>query len=596
MKALEIESPRAMSPALAEAFKLDMAVKGRMQAHVVNRKGHVIKTLPWQDNLILDQGMDYYANNSWGSLMLYCVAGTGTTPTRDLIDGTVGQSGTTATLTGGTFVFAVGDVGKWIGWAGGQQAKITAYVSTTQVTVDRSQTVSTAAATLYRANQTGLATEVKRSNTYPAYTYTDGRQAQVTYGTAASGILTLRRTYDFTAEVGSVNYTEIGISPVATVASNLFARILLAGTVTVTSGQQLRITYELAVTCSGYNRPTQTLTSSTGWPYTYNISSITGNGTTFTVTTSASHHYIAGGSITIAGAKRTRTTITVATSNSTDFTITANSHGRSPGDSIIIEGMTPVGYNGTWTIASSTANTITVTTAANPGGGTIFGNVRQAEPGTWYDGTWTIASVTSTTILVTSAISLAAGADGTVKNNLNAVLYLINWPINPIDNGATSIYSPDVSGHWGSAGVFGSGNNNSPGTGSGGDQILDGTCSLGSAWPNNCQLYGRSTALTTPGAFPLNGTYAASGGTAYSCTTATLQAYTNGNFYRDVLMEWGTGAGNASDIRALMLTGIGNNLGSGLCNLAWFFDQPQRKDSTNRLRITFRRAWSRVLA
>lgn len=599
-----MNTPPILSPRLSHAFHLDQKVKGRMQAHVVNAKGKVIKTLPWQDNLILDQGLDYYANNTWANLMNYCVAGTGTTPTRDELDGTASQTGTTVTLSGSTYTFSGGDVGKWIGWdAGGYQAKITAYIDASNVTVDRSQSVSAAAAKLYRCNQTGLDTEVKRTNTYPSYTYTDGRGASASWGVAATGVLTLRRTYDFSAETGSVNYTEIGISPVATVASNLFARILLAGTVAVTSGQQLRITYELAITCTGYDRPAQVLTSSTGWPYTYNISSITGSGSAFTVTLSIPHHYVAGGTITIAGAKRTRFTITAATSTGSDFTLTTSgAHGRSPGDSITIEGVSPSGYNGVWTCASgTTGSTIVVTTTANPGTGTAFGNVRETEPGTWYDGTWTIASVTSTTVVVTSTITAAAGADGTAKNNLNATLYMIHWPIAPLggNGGYGTPVSPDTANQWGANGSWSTyfqGNTHSPGSGSGGDGILDGTCSLGSSWVQNCQLYGKSSAITAPGSFPTAGTHSFSGGTAYSCSSSTLQSYTNGNFYRDTIVEWGTGAGNATDIRGLMFGTFGNSTASTNCDMCWLFDQPQRKDSTNRLRITFRRSWSRTLA
>lgn len=105
------ETAAQLPPTLTHAFETNMAAKGRVQVHVVNRKGDVIKSMPWQDNLILDQGMDYYATNTWANLMNYCVAGTGTTPTRDLLDGTAAQSGTTVTLTGSTYVLSVGDVG-----------------------------------------------------------------------------------------------------------------------------------------------------------------------------------------------------------------------------------------------------------------------------------------------------------------------------------------------------------------------------------------------------------------------------------------------------------------------------------------------------
>ena len=114
MNAAPIIAP--ISPRLSHAFNIEMKLKGRMQAHVLNRKGEVIKTMPWQDNLILDQGMNYYATNTWANLMNYCVAGTGTTPTRDLLDGTASQTGTTVTLAGSTYTFSGGDVGKWIGW------------------------------------------------------------------------------------------------------------------------------------------------------------------------------------------------------------------------------------------------------------------------------------------------------------------------------------------------------------------------------------------------------------------------------------------------------------------------------------------------
>lgn len=574
-----------------------MGVAGRVQVHVVNAKGGVIKTLPWQKNLILDQGMDYYATNTWANMMNYCVAGTGTTPTKDLLDGTASQTGTTVTLSGSTYTLTSGDVGKWVGWATGEQAKITAFISSTSVTVDRSQTVGSGTATLYRANQTGLATEVKRTNTYPTYTYTDGRGSSATFA-ASSNVLTLRRTYDFSAEVGSVNYTEIGLSPIATVASNIFTRILLAGTVTVASGQQLRITYEISITVSDTTRPSQTLTSSTGWPYTYSINSITGNGTSFTVTTSAAHHYVAGGVINIAGAKRTRTAITVATSTGSDFTITANSHGRTTGDSIIIEGMTPSGYNGTWTVASTTTNTITVTTGANPGTGTVFGNVRQAEPGTWYNGQWTVASVTSTTIVVTSAISLSAGADGTVVNNLNATLYINHWPIAPLGGvGGYGIpVSPESASQWhsNSATFYFSGATNSPGTGNGGNGCLDGT--FNPTTPN-VALFAKSSAISAPGSFPVTGAVIATSATGYSSTTMTRQAYTNGNFYRDFLFEWDTITANVQTIRGFGMA-HGQVIGGAVNDYAigWLFDQPQRKDSTNRLRISYRQTWTRVFS
>ena len=68
-------------------------------------------------------------------------------------------------------------------------------------------------------------------------------------GTTITGnVIAMRRTYDFTAEVGTVNYTEIAVGWSNTGLTSIFSRILLSVPVTVTAGQQLRVTYQLQVT------------------------------------------------------------------------------------------------------------------------------------------------------------------------------------------------------------------------------------------------------------------------------------------------------------------------------------------------------------
>ncbi len=390
-----------------------------------------------------------------------------------------------------------------------------------------------------------------------------------------------------TVEVGSVNYTEVGISAVVTVGSNLFARILLAGTVTVTSGQQLRITYELAITHTDTNRPTVAMPSSIGWPYTYTIQSISSTGANFTVVLNETHHYVAGGAIIIAGAKRPRFTISAASSTGSDFTLTTTApHGKSPGDSIIVEGVTPSGYNGTWTCASgTTGSTIIVTSLANPGTGTVFGNVRLAEPGTWYDGTWTVASVAGANVTVTSALNLgAAGLDGTVKNNLNASYCLNHWGVVPL-GGSSGTYgtpvSPDVAAQWGGSLA----------------QIFTNGCSMDGVaiWNTaTAHLYDKTSAITAPGTFPLSAAYAGTGGTKIACTTATKQTYVAGAFYVEVWFEWATSSANVGTLRGLFLSAVNSNSDNGC--LAWLFDQPQRKASTNKLTFKYRISWGRTLA
>jgi hypothetical protein len=73
---------------------------------------------------------------------------------------------------------------------------------------------------MYNTNQTALAIETKRTNTY----LTGSPNCQTTdTGTQIQA----RRTYDFSVEVGTVNYTEIGFSWTNTGANTTFSRILL---------------------------------------------------------------------------------------------------------------------------------------------------------------------------------------------------------------------------------------------------------------------------------------------------------------------------------------------------------------------------------
>jgi len=216
----------------------------------------------WIKNLILNNGMDRVSISPWCDLFTYGVAGTGTTPTSD--DSgvtTAAQVGTAVTLTGGSFVFTstIVDAGNVIKWDTGEEATISTVVSPTSVIVTNSVSVTGAEFTVYNTNQTGLVSEVKRSNTYLTGTPYCGT-------TIVGNVLEHRRTYDFTAEGGgTVNYTEVGVSWAAAGASTLFSRILLPGPVPVLNGQQLRLVYQLNVTLAPSASAPKTAIIN-GWP------------------------------------------------------------------------------------------------------------------------------------------------------------------------------------------------------------------------------------------------------------------------------------------------------------------------------------------
>lgn len=211
----------------------------------------------WIPNLILNIGMNSVYSRYWVQNMAYAIAGTGTTPTSvDSATTTASQSGTTVTSSAG--FFGSGDVGNVVKWDSGEEALITAFVSSTQVTVSTSATVASGEFTMYNTNQTGLSVEQKRTNTYLTGSGNCGT-------TQVSNQYQHRLTYDFTAEVGTVNYTEIGFSWAASGSNTTFARILLPDPIPVLAGQQLRVVYELRVTVTPTTpQPKNAIIN--GWP------------------------------------------------------------------------------------------------------------------------------------------------------------------------------------------------------------------------------------------------------------------------------------------------------------------------------------------
>lgn len=109
------------------------------------------------------------------------------------------------------------------------------------------------------ATDVGLGAEVKRT-----WTYLTGA-GNCGYSDVGN-VRTLRRTFDFSVESGSVNYTELGWSYSTSPGNNLFSRTLISGgTVSLVSGQSLRVVYELSITVSPSTGTTEALHIS-GWP------------------------------------------------------------------------------------------------------------------------------------------------------------------------------------------------------------------------------------------------------------------------------------------------------------------------------------------
>lgn len=240
--------------------------KGRFRVQVLSPEHEVVQDMGWKDNLILDQGLDQVATYAWADCMLVAVVGTGNTPT-EVSGGAaqVSQASTTVTRSSGIFVFEVSDVGSLIKWDSGETALITGFIDADNVSVSPSQTVAAGTFTLYRVNQTGLDTEIKRainaSTKNPNFVTGAGNCGS----TVAANTITNRRTWDFAAETGAATYRELGVSYSGVAGNNLFSRVVLDTPASLSSGQILRISYELRVTMTP--NTAQSLTANVaGWP------------------------------------------------------------------------------------------------------------------------------------------------------------------------------------------------------------------------------------------------------------------------------------------------------------------------------------------
>lgn len=247
-------------------YQLHQTARGLYKVAVVDArtKEVVWEQEEWGKNLILNNGMEQVVLRYWSDCFGAAAAGTGITPTSVSSAGvTASQAATTVSASVGAYTFSSGDIGNMIKWdAGGEEARIISYTNPQSVEVTPAQSVGAGTFVVYQTNQTGLTTEVKRTATYLT-----GVPYCQTVVTPVTGVVAMRRTYDFTAETFQRNYTEVGTCWSGTfgTGNTTFSRILLPLPVTVNAGQQLRFVYELQLTLSPVT-PVAFSAAVSGWP------------------------------------------------------------------------------------------------------------------------------------------------------------------------------------------------------------------------------------------------------------------------------------------------------------------------------------------
>ncbi len=228
----------AFNTAYALAYKLDII-----------RKGKIIPATDWRQYMITDAGLDAVGalSTSTGSMLQFlsaAVLGTGTAVPvrRDSNPITFTQSGTT--LTASSSFFSASDVGRLFKWgtgSSGNEIYITAFTSTTQVTVGTSATVTTPSiGTIWYVNSSALVTPIA------GLTYTNEANSGTNSSSVAGSVCTITQTKVIvsSALASPATVTEIGFNTSYT-NSALFDRDVVSPSVGLLAGDQARVTVQM---------------------------------------------------------------------------------------------------------------------------------------------------------------------------------------------------------------------------------------------------------------------------------------------------------------------------------------------------------------
>jgi hypothetical protein len=211
------------------------------QIEVIGRAGRVLRKLPKQRNLILNQGLDAIGNATcdFQSATNNVVVGTGALVVKRST-GAVTVTASAGTLTASSSFFVAQDVGRILKLNSGNEYLITGFTSATVVTSSNTANAAASAGAVHYVNQVGLVTETERSGTV----------ATARTSVWDGGLGTMTHSIQLLTPILAVSrvYTEIGWSWSATVAAtNVFGCAPISPSVNVGIGQRLRVTINLIV-------------------------------------------------------------------------------------------------------------------------------------------------------------------------------------------------------------------------------------------------------------------------------------------------------------------------------------------------------------
>ena len=234
------------------------SVKVRYKTFARNPDGTTIPLRDWDNNLVLDSGLNSYASRQWPVCFEYAAIGSGTNPVeRD--SGATTFTASAGVITASAGFFEAGDTARLMRLDSGEQGYLT-YTSATQCGWTGVDVAVASEGTIYYVNRTALQTELKRTNSYR----TESGDNSTTWSAGLLAI-TMQRTFLFTAEVGAVTYREVGWSWGSGATSLFGMDVFSGGGDVLASGQQYMITVQLIVTVSPGSSVTAPNVGSGGW-------------------------------------------------------------------------------------------------------------------------------------------------------------------------------------------------------------------------------------------------------------------------------------------------------------------------------------------
>lgn len=376
---------------------IDSHLTGRLNLQVI-RKGVVVKEFKDVPNLIFNAAMaggGSYNTVSAPSGPVYTYASTA--ESYEDLPGTWSQSGNTITrATGaGTFPTSPSQIGNLLQWSTGERVHVTARASDTSITVSGPARTITGQ-TIRRHTTNG------DNSRFGAIVQTSATVGGSWVENLAGGYRTFTKTFNFGSATSAYTLGSVIISN--------FSRVKLPSTFAIEVEDQIQGTYVVTHSFPNRDFTFEIGAESSGIPQKYAMTSIVGSGSAVDITFSTATHFLAGDKLDLRGIVPKRFAISSGSSTSTTLTVnTTLAHGLNIGDSVVIEGASLAGYNGTFTVATvPTTTSLTITDAANPGALGASGTVRLATPATYFDdlGLATIASMVSSSVArVTSTIT-----------------------------------------------------------------------------------------------------------------------------------------------------------------------------------------------